>query len=118
MSELARVALERHGPAVVARLAGEVDLSNAESVESQVGSGLGDASAVALDLAELRYLDSAGLGLVSRLASRLAAEGTTLRLVVPADAVVRRALVISGLADAIGVDETVEAALVALAERR
>jgi anti-anti-sigma factor len=112
--ELAEVAVRRQGSSAVARLSGEIDLSNAEVVETEVTRAIGDADRVALDLADLDYLDSAGLALLSRLASRLAAEGMLLRLVVPPQAVVRRTLQISGLAEAIPVDETVDAALAAL----
>ena len=112
--ELARVAVERHGEAVLARLAGEIDLSNATAVEDQVTSGLDGATAVAVDLAGLSYLDSAGLALLARLAGRLADLAGALRLVVPRDAVVSRTVSISGLSAAIPVDETVEAALAAL----
>jgi len=111
---LARVAVERHGAVAVARLAGELDLSNATAIEDQVTRGLGGVTAVAVDLAGLSYLDSAGLALLSRLAARIAGPGGALRLVVPPDAVVRRTLWISGLTEAIPVDETVEAALAAL----
>lgn len=113
--ELARVALERHGGTVLARLAGEIDLSNAAAVEDEVSGGTAGATAVAVDLAELDYLDSAGLALLSRLAGRLAAAAGTLRLVVPPGALVGRTLSVSGLAAAIPVDESVEAALAALA---
>jgi anti-sigma B factor antagonist/stage II sporulation protein AA (anti-sigma F factor antagonist) len=111
---LARVAVERHDGAVLARLSGEIDLSNASAVEDQVTGGVAGATAVAVDLSGLRYLDSAGLALLSRLAGRLAALAGSLRLVVPPDAVVGRTLSVSGLAAAIPVDETVEAALAAL----
>jgi anti-anti-sigma factor len=113
--DLARVALERHGDAVLARLSGEIDLSNAGAVEDQVTGGLAGATAVAVDLSALSYLDSAGLALLSRLAGRLSELSGSLRLVVPPDAFVSRTLSISGLALAIPVDETVEAALAALA---
>jgi anti-anti-sigma factor len=109
--ELARVAVERHGPTVLARLTGEIDLSNAGTVEELVTGGIGGATAVAVDLSGLEYLDSAGLALLSRLSRRLAG---SLRLVVPPEAVVKRTLSISGLPAAIPVDETVEAALAAL----
>jgi len=114
VSELAQVAVERHGGAVLARLAGEIDLSNASEVEDAVTAGLAGATAVAVDLAGLSYLDSAGLALLSRLAGRLVGPGGALRLVVPPGAVVGRTLAISGLSVAIPVDETVEAALAAL----
>ena len=113
--DLARVALERHGDAVLARLSGEIDLSNAGAVEEQVTGGLAGSTAVAVDLSGLSYLDSAGLALLSRLASRLSGQSGSLRLVVPPDAVVGRTLSISGLTAVIPVDETVEAALAALA---
>ena len=61
------------GRAVLARLSGEIDLSNAGEVEDQVTGGLGGATAVAVDLSGLSYLDSAGLALLSRLAGRLSA---------------------------------------------
>ena len=112
---LALVEVERHGPAVLARLSGEIDLSNAVSVEEEVTAALGGATALAVDLSGLQYLDSAGLALLSRLAGRLAELSGSLRLVVPPDAFVGRTLSISGLASAIPVDETVEAALAALA---
>ena len=81
--ELAHVAVERHDGAVLARLSGEIDLSNASAVEDQVTGGVAGATAVAVDLSGLRYLDSAGLALLSRLAGRLAALAGSLRLVVP-----------------------------------
>lgn len=113
--ELARVAVERHGAAALATLAGEIDLSNAGLVEDQVTRGLAGVTSVAVDLAGLDYLDSAGLALLARLAGRLAGSAGSLRLVVPADAMISRTLSISGLSAAIPVDETVEAALAALA---
>ena len=113
--DLARVVLERHGDTVLARLSGEIDLSNASTVEEQVTSGLAGSTAVAVDLSGLSYLDSAGLALLSRLAGRLSELSGSLRLVVPPDAFVGRTLSISGLAFAIPVDETVDAALAALA---
>jgi anti-anti-sigma factor len=113
--DLARVNLERHGDAVLARLSGEIDLSNAGVVEDTVTGGVAGATAVAVDLSGLSYLDSAGLAVLSRLAGRLSELSGSLRLVVPPDALVGRTLSISGLASAIPVDETVEAALAALA---
>jgi anti-sigma B factor antagonist len=115
--QLARVAVERHGPTVLARLTGEIDLSNAGTVEELITAGLGGATAVAVDLSGLRYLDSAGLALLSRLSGRLAGRDGALRLVVPPGALVGRTLSISGLPAAIPVDETVEAALAALDRR-
>jgi anti-sigma B factor antagonist len=111
MTDLARVTVERHGGTALARLAGEIDLSNAAAVEDQVTGGLAGATAVAVDVGGLDYLDSAGLAVLSRLAGRLAGG---LRLVVPPGATVARTLAVSGLAAAVPVDESVESALAAL----
>lgn len=112
---LAEVRLERHGGTVLARLSGEIDLSNADTVEDQVTGGLTGATGIAVDLSGLSYLDSAGLAVLSRLSGRLTSAPGSLRLVVPPQALVGRTLSVSGLAAAIPVDETVEAALAALA---
>lgn len=113
--QLARVLLERHGGTVLARLSGEIDLSNASAVEDQVTGSLTGATGVAVDLSGLSYLDSAGLALLVRLSGRLTSASGSLRLVVAPEAMVGRTLSVSGLAAAIPVDETVEAALAALA---
>jgi anti-anti-sigma factor len=107
----ARVSVERHGPTLLARFTGEIDLSNAAAVEDQVVGGLAGATGAAVDLGGLDYLDSAGLALLTRLAGRLAG---ALRLIVPPGATVRRTVEVSGLGAAIPVDESVEAALAAL----
>jgi anti-anti-sigma factor len=109
--ELAAVVVQRQGRVAIARLTGEIDLSNAASIEDAVTGALAGVPAVALDLTGLRYLDSAGLALLSRLAARCGDGGIALRLVVPPDAVVRRAIAVSGLDTVIPVDGTVEAAL-------
>lgn len=114
-SPLAQVLLERHGGTVLARLSGEIDLSNAGAVEDKVTGSLAGATGIAVDLSGLSYLDSAGLALLVRLSGRLTSAAGSLRLVVPPSAVVGRTLSVSGLAEAIPVDETVEAALAALA---
>ncbi|HZB47469.1 MAG TPA: STAS domain-containing protein [Mycobacteriales bacterium] len=115
--DLARLAVERRGSAAVATLTGEVDLSNAATVEDAVTDAVGGVAGVALDLGGLSYLDSAGLGLLSRLAARFGGDGTALRLVVPSAAIVRRAIAVSGLDTAIPVDETVDAALAELSDQ-
>ncbi len=77
--------------------------------------GLAGATAVAVDLSGLQLPGQRRAGAAvpaGRPAGR--AVGGSLRLVVPPDAVVGRTLSISGLASAIPVDETVEAALAAL----
>lgn len=65
-SELATLEIGWRGTLVVGRLEGEVDLSNAAALEARILAALRDAPALVLDLADVTYLDSAGLALLSR----------------------------------------------------
>jgi anti-anti-sigma factor len=76
----------------VVRLRGEVDLSNVAYIESQLTAAVADVDAVVVDLAALDYVDSSGLGMLERLARRIA-----VRLVVPDGAVIGRTLRVTGL---------------------
>src|SRR4029453_12440412 len=87
---------ELHGDVVIARLRGEVDLSNADSVKERLlGSVPNSASALVFDLSETDYLDSSGVRLIFELAHRLQARGQKLDLVVPDDSVINRLLMLT-----------------------
>ena len=92
--------LEPAGSAIVARIAGEVDLSNARSLELEIAAAVSnDAEALVLDLSETTYLDSAGIRLVFGLADAVRRRGQELRLVVPETSPVRRILELSCVQD-------------------
>ena len=76
----------------VVRLAGEVDLSNVAYIESQLASAVAGRDTAVVDLGALDYVDSSGLGMLERLASKL-----DIRLVVPDGAVIGRTLRVTGL---------------------
>ena len=62
MSTLADIAVEREGGTVVARLSGEVDMTNAARVRDQLLDAIpNDVLALVIDLGECRYLDSAAI---------------------------------------------------------
>jgi anti-anti-sigma factor len=106
---LGDVTFERHDNVLVARLAGEVDMSNAEDIGAAVlQSTDNDALGVVLDLAGVQYLDSAGIYVVFGMRSRLRARGQVLRLVVPAGSPVEDALRLAGVQRHVDVVETVE----------
>lgn len=114
MTELARVVEDRRGGILVAALDGEVDASNAADVGDRLRLALGNAStALVLDLSPTRYLDSAGISLVFRLAEELAARQQRLVIVVPAGAPIARTLQITGLGGAVAIHPDVEAAVAA-----
>jgi anti-anti-sigma factor len=93
-------------PAVVVRLAGEQDLSTVDDIEGRLLAALQPGHVLILDLSELGYVDSSGLGVVERLAHR-----TDLRLVLPAEAVIARTLTITGLDQVVDVFATQAEAL-------
>jgi anti-anti-sigma factor len=98
---------------VIARLSGEVDLSNAADVGDHLASSVPNtALGLVLDLTATTYLDSSGVHLIFDLAERLRTRQQQLRIVVPAGAPVRRVLRIVELDDSVpvlaSVDEAVE----------
>jgi anti-anti-sigma factor len=112
MSELSHLDLSGDD-VVVARLSGEVDLSNAAEVGDELASGVpNSALGLVLDLTATTYLDSSGVHLVFDLAERLRTRQQQLRIVVPAGAPIRRVLRIVELDDTVpviaSVDEAVE----------
>jgi anti-anti-sigma factor len=87
-----------HAPgAIVARLVGEIDMSNAEDLgASVIGATPNGARGVVLDLSEVEYLDSAGIYVIHGMRASLQARGQDLVLVIPARSPVHDALRLSG----------------------
>jgi anti-anti-sigma factor len=118
VSELAQVTIEVSGDVALARLRGEVDLSNAEEVlelilegaVSQPGPGL------VVDLSQTLYIDSAGIRVLFELRERLEALGKRVRVVLPEAASIRRVMELAGALKALDVDSTLPVALAAMAE--
>jgi anti-anti-sigma factor len=111
MSDLARVELSGDG-VVVARLSGEVDLSNAAEVGDELTAGVpNSALGLVLDLTATEYLDSSGVHLFFELAERLRRRQQRLLIAVPAGAPIRRILRIVELDDTVPVMGTVEEAV-------
>jgi anti-anti-sigma factor len=109
---LAEVTTDPRGPVVVARVKGEVDLSNVEEVRiALVDAVEHDTECLVLDLTGTSYLDSTGVRLLFELAERLHGRRQELRLVVDEGALVHRVLVLTQLDQRVPLDETVGAAL-------
>lgn len=105
-----QVSLE--GPVVVARLSGEVDLSNTEEIEQGIVTATPNhAEVVLLDLGEVDYMDSAGIHLIYRLREKLQSRGQSLRLVVGDSSPAADALRLAGVMDHLDVRGTIETAL-------
>lgn len=102
---------------VTARVTGEIDLSNADSIENAIAEATPNhALALILDVSALDYLDSAGIHLIYKLREKLRARGQTLRLVIPADSPANDALRLAGVSRNIETAESVDAAIAEFSE--
>ncbi len=112
MSTAAEIAVERVGGVVVAHLTGEVDTTNASYVGTELRDVVSnDAFGLVVDLTRTRYIDSAGIELLFKLARSLAQRRQTMRLVVPGDSPLRRVLLLTEIQTAAPVHETLDSAL-------
>lgn len=117
MSDLAELTFRREGDVVLARLSGEIDLSNARDLEGAIlGSVPNDAFVMLLDLTGLTYLDSAGVRLLLAVADRFRWRGQRLALVSPDGSRVRRVLSIAGVDGALIVEADLRTARAKAAE--
>src|SRR3954467_3442199 len=81
---LADVQFEEHAGSPVARIRGEIDMSNASELGLTLQSAVLQASAgLVIDFSQTEYLDSAGLHFIFDLGKRLRDRGQRLYLVVP-----------------------------------
>ncbi|MCD2198142.1 STAS domain-containing protein [Actinomycetospora endophytica] len=101
----ATVKASTQGPAVAITIIGEIDLENAEAVEEQLSGAIDNqATSVTIDLADLTYLDSAGLRLMFALAARLEVLQIDLTVQAPPRSPARRVLELSGFANAAAIE--------------
>jgi anti-anti-sigma factor len=85
-------------------LGGEIDMSNAVTVEDQIDAAItNQVTAVCIDLSDVTYLDSAGLRILFGLASRLPTLQIQLELVAPRESPAHRVMEISGLANLVAI---------------
>ena len=114
MTPLAEVQIQRDGTVVVARLSGEIDLSNVEPIRSALLDPVGqETDCLIIDLGATRYLDSTGVRMIFDVALLLHSHRQQLRLVVTDETIVRRVLVLTKLDQSVPFDPSVDAALAA-----
>jgi anti-anti-sigma factor len=90
---LCEVVFEDEGGTLVARLTGEIDLSNSVRIGEQIRERVANHSlGVVVDLCGLTYLDSSGLEVLFDLRQRLESRRQQLDIRVTADSPVRRPL--------------------------
>ena len=114
MSTAAEIAVERDGGTILARLSGEVDMTNASYVSEELTNAVpNEAIALVVDLSGTRYLDSAAIELLFELARRLARRRQQLRLALPSNSPLRRVLSLTDVESVAPVFETADEALAA-----
>lgn len=103
-----RVDVHRESSAVVLAVSGELDLSSSPALEEEVGKAIGsDASIVIVDLRELEFIDSTGLGVLVKANQRAVDEDRAFALV-RGGPQVERLLTLTGLAERLTTAETPE----------
>jgi stage II sporulation protein AA (anti-sigma F factor antagonist) len=109
------LAVERVDSVAVARPRGDIDASNADRLHDELAKCLdgGDAEDLVLDLGEVRYVDSAGIDMLFRLAERLRRRRARLLLAMPAGSPLLRLAEIVGLPRAVEIHPSVDEALAA-----
>jgi anti-anti-sigma factor len=112
MTRLADLEVSNDGRVVVARIVGEVDMSNSEELTGALTAATpADAVGMVLDLSRVDYLDSAGIRLLYRLAEVLQARRQELTVVIPSASIITDVLRLAGVSDYVGAVETVDEAL-------
>jgi anti-sigma B factor antagonist len=112
LSAPAEIVLDRRDGSVVARISGEVDMSNASYVRDQLLASMpNEAIALVLDISATRYLDSAAIEVLFEVSRRLARRRQQLRLVMPADSPLRRVIQLTEVHTAAPVFHSLEEAL-------
>ena len=112
MSTAAQIAIERQGSSVIARVTGEVDMTNSRYVGEELTRSVpNDAVRLVVDLSHTRYIDSAGIELLFDLSRRLDRRRQDLRLVLPSGSPLRRVLSLTEIETAAPLHESLDAAL-------
>jgi anti-sigma B factor antagonist len=116
--KLADLDVVRDGPTVIARIDGEIDLSNANELAGLISNGVpNDALLLVIDLTGVVYVDSAGIHVLFELRDRLKTRGQEIRLVVPAGSEIFEALRVVYLPSVVAVFESVDAARASLPDK-
>jgi anti-anti-sigma factor len=118
MIEPADMSIDRHGPVLVVRLEGEIDMGNADRVGRRVVNGVVDveqpAVAVALDLSGLTYVDSSGLRMLEDIRQSVTAKGLRSFTIAPETCRAHRLLSLTGLTEHLATRPDLAAVLAAV----
>lgn len=109
------VTVSMHDAVPVARVRGELDLSNVAQVRTAIASSVTNTTpALVVDLSDLTYMDSRGVHLLFELTERLTQTQQQMLVVVPAASPIRRLIAITHLDQVAPIEATVPDALTRL----
>lgn len=102
MTPMARVTVKTQDGVPVARVDGEIDVSNDREIAARLTAAAGnDVPGLIVDLGGTTYLDSRGVHLLLSLSAQLARRQQALCVSVPEDSPVRRVLVLGGVEESV-----------------
>jgi len=115
----ADVQVEREGAVVIARVTGEVDLTNAPDVlDALMALVTNDCAGLVADLSDARYLDSTGVGVFFDATRNLHGRGQQIAIVCPPTVPLRRLLAITGIDSVVPIADRCDEAVTAIAATR
>ena len=118
MNRLAELEFDEHDDVQIARLSGELDLSNAADIADALAAAVpADAMGLVLDMSGLRHIDSAGVRLLFDLSGRLVQRRQRMAAVVPGHAQIREVLALASVDSRIPTYMSLEGAVLALMRR-
>jgi anti-anti-sigma factor len=118
MDELARIEIDQTPRGVVARISGEIDISNVGAVKRKLTGALTSSSpGLVVDISGTNYLDSSGVYLLFELNRALKGRQQQLCVVAPPTTPSTRVLLITGFDHIVPVTSTLEDAIEKVAAR-
>ena len=106
-----QVSTEDLGDRTVVRVAGEIDIASADRLRDRIGQLLADGRTdLVVDLTQVTFMDSTGLGLLVGALKRVRLAGGRLELVVDSERLLK-VFRITGLLQVFSIHETLDAAL-------
>ena len=117
VEQIAAIEIEESGGVVIARIDGEVDISNVDEVRQRLTAGVpNSALGLVVDLCRTAYLDSSGVSLLFELWKALERHRQSLRVVATEDTASGRVFLLTGMDKVIPMADTVAEARRAIAE--
>ena len=89
-------------------LSGDIDFSNTERLETEIGGAVVGADSIVIDLEEVEFLDSSGLRLLKRLSVLATEADANFVVVAPPNSVARSVIEIVGMSDEMAVKDSLQ----------